>query len=164
MAAVKARITLRSNPRVLVPVAAAAALVIGALLLAALVQVVAGLAALLLTGYLGYRIVRFVTKQLASYVAADGGGVTICEYGEETHHHPWEEVTCAGHARRADGRELVYVYVESADRLTTISPEFENFQPLRGELRRYFPAAADLELAAGESLADRLRQLGCVDR
>ncbi len=164
MAAVRARITLRSNPRVLVPVAAAAALVIGALLVAVLVQVVVGLAALLLTGYLLYRIVRFVTKQLASYVAAGAEGVTICEFGEETHHHPWEQVTCAGHARRADGRELLYVYVESADRLVTISPEFENFQPLRGELQRYFPAAGDLELAAGESLADRLRQLGCVDR
>lgn len=164
MAAVRARITLRSNPRVLIPVAAAAGLVTGAVLLAALVQVVVGLAALLLTGYLGYRIVRFVTKQLASYVAADAGGVTICEYGEETHHHPWEQVTCAGYARAAAGGELLYVYVESADRLATISPEFENFQPLRAELQRHFPAAADLELAAGESLTDRLRAAGCVDR
>lgn len=154
---VRARITLRSNPRVLIPVAAAAGLVAGAVLLAALVQVVAGGVALLLTGYFGYRIVRFVSKQLASYVAADAGGVTICEYGEETHHYPWEQVTCAGHARAADGGELLYVYVERDDRLVTISPEFENFRPLRGELQRYLPAA-DLELAPGESLADRLRR------
>ena len=153
---VRARITVRSNPRVLVPVAVAAGLVVGAVLVAALVQIVVGLVALVLVGYFGYRIVRFVTKQLASYVAADAGGVTICEYGEETHRHPWEAVTFAGHVRAADGTELLYVYVESADRLLTISPEFENFQPLRGELRRHV-APTDLELADGESLADRLR-------
>ena len=154
---VRARITVRSNPRVLVPVALATALVVGAVLVAALVQIVVGLVALVLLGYFGYRLVRFVSKQLASYVAADAEGVTICEYGEETHRHPWEQVTFAGHVRAADGGELLYVYVESADRLLTISPEFENFQPLRGELRRHVPPT-DLELAAGESLSDHLRR------
>ena len=157
MARVRARITVRSNPRVLVPVALAAVLMAGAVLVAVLVQIVVGLVALVLIGYFGYRLVRFVSKQLASYVAADAAGVTVCEYGEETHCHPWEQVTFAGHVRIADGSELLYVYVESADRLLTISPEFENFEPLRGELRRYLPAT-DLELAAGESLADRLRR------
>ena len=65
---------------------------------------------------------RFVSKQLASYVAADADGVTICEYGEETHRHPWAQVTFAGHVLAADGSELLYVYVESADRLLTILP------------------------------------------
>ncbi len=154
---VRARITVRSNPRVLVPIALAVLLAAGAVLVALLVQIVVGLVALVLVGYFGYRLVRFVSKQLASYVAADAGGVTICEYGEETHRHPWEQVTFAGHVRTADGNELLYVYVESADRLLTISPEFENFQPLRGELRRYVPPT-DLELAAGESLSDHLRR------
>ena len=148
---------MRSNPRVLVPVALAGALVVGAVLVAALVQIVVGLVALVLVGYFGYRLVRFVSKQLASYVAADADGITICEYGEETHRHPWEQVTFAGHVQAADGSELLYVYVESADRLLTISPEFENFQPLRGELRRYLPPT-DLELATGESLSDHLRR------
>ena len=116
---------MRSNPRVLVPVALAGALVVGAALVAALVQIVVGLVALVLVGFFGYRLVRFVSKQLASYVAADADGVTICEYGEETHRHPWEQVTFAGHVQAADGSELLYVYVESADRLLTISPEFE---------------------------------------
>ena len=148
---------MRSNPRMLVPVAVAVALVVGAVLVAVLVQIVVGLVALVLVGYFGFRLVRFVSKQLASYVAADAVGVTICEYGEETHCHPWEQVTFAGHVLAADGNELLYVYVESADRLLTISPEFENFQPLRGELRRYV-RPTDLELAAGESLSDHLRR------
>ena len=74
VARVRARITVRSNPRVLVPVALAAALVVGAVLVAALVQIVVGLVALVLVGYFGYRLVRFVSKQLASYVAADAEG------------------------------------------------------------------------------------------
>ena len=48
---VRARITVRSNPRVLVPVALAAALVVGAVLVAVLVQIVVGLVALVLVGY-----------------------------------------------------------------------------------------------------------------
>ena len=156
VAVVKARMTLRSNPRALVPVAVVAALVAGAVLLVALVQVIVGLAALLLVGYFGYRIVRFVVKHFASYLAADDGGVAICEFGEETHRHPWGEVTFAGHARAADGTELLYVYVEKDDRLMTVSREFENFTPMRGELRRHVPAN-DLVLAAGESLSARLR-------
>ena len=95
-------------------------------------------------------------KHLASYVAADDGGVTICEFGEETHRHPWSEVTFAGHARTADGMELLYVYVDKDDRLMTVSREFENFLPLRGELARHFPPT-DLQLAPGESLSDHLR-------
>lgn len=149
--------TLRSNPRALVPVAVVAALVAGAVLLAALVQLIAGLAALLLVGYLGYRIVRFLVKHFASYVAAAADGVTICEFGEETHYHPWREVTFAGHARAADGTELLYVYVEKDDRLMTVSREFENFAPLRRELARHLPPT-DLQLAPGETLSDHLRR------
>ena len=150
--------TLRSNPRALVPVAVVAALVAGAVLVAALVQVVVGLVALLLTGYLAYRIVRFIIKHLASYVAADDDGVTICEFGEDTHHHPWGEVTFAGQARAADGTELLYVYVEQDDRLMTVSREFENFTLLGQELERHVPPT-NVELASGESLSDRLRGL-----
>ena len=150
--------TLHSNPRALVPVAVVAALVAGAVLVAVLVQVIVGLVALLLTGYLGYRIVRFVVKHLASYVAADDDGVTICEFGEDTHHHPWGEVTFAGQARAADGMELLYVYVERDDRLMTVSREFENFTLLGEELERRIPPT-DVQLAAGESLSDHLRGL-----
>ena len=149
--------TLRSNPRALIPVAVVAALVAGALLVTILVQVIVGLAALLLAGYIAYRIVRFIVKHLASYVAADDGGVTICEFGEETHHHPWDEVTFAGTARAADGMELLYVYVDKDDRLMTVSREFENFTLLGEELQRRVPPT-DVQLAAGESLSENLRR------
>ena len=148
--------TLRSNPRALLPVAVVAALVVGAVLVTVLVQVIVGLVALLLAGYIAYRIVRFIVKHLASYVAADDDGVTICEFGEETHHHPWDEVTFAGKARAADGMELLYVYVEKDDRLMTVSREFENFTLLGEELQRRIPPT-DVQLAAGESLSDHLR-------
>ena len=149
--------TLRSNPRALIPVAVVAALVAGAVLVTILVQVVVGLVALLLAGYIAYRIVRFIVKHLASYVAADDGGVTICEFGEETHRHPWDEVTFAGTARAANGMELLYVYVEKDDRLMTVSREFENFTLLGEELQRRIPPT-DVELAPGESLSDHLRR------
>ena len=149
--------TLRSNPRALIPVAVVAVLVLGAVLVAVLVQVIVGLVALLLAGYIAYRIVRFIVKHLASYVAADDGGVTICEFGEETHRHPWEEVTFAGRARAANGMELLYVYVEKDDRLMTVSREFENFSLLGEELERRIPPT-NVELAAGESLSAHLRR------
>ena len=149
--------TLQSNPRALVPIAVVAALVAGAVLLAVLVQVIVGLAALLVTGYFAYRIIRFVVKHLASYVAADDTGVTICEFGEETHHHPWSEVTFAGTARAADGMELLYVYVDKDDRLMTVSREFENFTLLGEELQRRIPPT-NVQLAPGESLSDHLRR------
>lgn len=149
--------TLRSNPRALIPVAVLAALVAGAVLVTILVQVIVGLAALLVTGYLAYRIVRFLVKHLRSFVAADDGGVTICEFGEETHRHPWDEVTFAGTARAANGMELLYVYVEKDDRLMTVSREFENFTLLGEELQRRIPPT-DVQLAAGESLSSNLRQ------
>lgn len=148
--------TLRSNPRAIIPVAVVVALVAGALLVTVLVHVVVGLVALLLAGYFAYRIVRFIVKHLASYVAADDEGVTICEFGEETHHHPWDEVTFAGKARAADGMELLYVYVEKDDRLMTVSREFENFTLLGEELERRIPPT-NVELAAGESLSAHLR-------
>ena len=149
--------TLRSNPRALIPVAVVAALVAGALLVTILVQVIVGLVALLLAGYIAYRIVRFIVKHLASYVAADDDGVTICEFGEETHHHPWEQVTFAGRARAANGMELLYVYVEQDDRLMTVSREFENFSLLSEELERRIPPT-NVDLTPGESLSAHLRR------
>ena len=153
---VKARVTIQSHPRMLIPIVVMAALVLGALLVAVLVQVVVGLLALALLGYLCFRIVRVTRKHLASYVATDDDGVTICEFGEETNTYPWAEVTCAGRARRHDGRELVFVYLERQERLFTITPEFENFQALHDDLRRRV-APTDLELEEGESLGERLR-------
>ena len=150
--------TLRSNPRALVPVAVVAALVAGAVLVAALVQVVVGLVALLLTGYLAYRIVRFIIKHLASYVAADDDGVTICEFGEDTHHHP----VGRGHLRRPGARRRRHraaVCVRGAGR--PADDRVARVRELRTAARRTGPPhpPTDLELAAGESLADHLRGL-----
>ena len=103
---VKARVTIQSHPRMLIPVVVMAALVLGALLVAVLVQVLVGLLALALLGYLCFRIVRVTRKHLASYVATDDDGVTICEFGEETTSYPWAEVTCAGRVRTHDGRAV----------------------------------------------------------
>ncbi len=153
---VTARVTIKSHPRMLVPVAVMAALVVAALVVAALVQVVVGLLALVPLGYLCFRIVRITRKHLASYVATDEAGITVCEFGEETTSYAWPEVTFAGRARTHDGRELAYAYVERDDRLLTISPEFENYRPLHDDLRRHV-APHDLALEQGESLAERLR-------
>ena len=155
---VKAILTVRSNPRMIVLIAMVMASIIGSLLITFLVHTVLGLVTLAISSYIAYHILKFVAKQLTSYIAADKSGITIYRDGEKTHGFAWHDITFTGHAYAHDGDELIYFYIESSDRLFTISPEFENFQLLRGYLSCYI-STTDIELSAGESLSERLRQL-----
>lgn len=152
---VKVQLTLRSNPRMILLILMIATSILGSLLIAILVQIIIGLLAITIFGYLGYHILKFIAKQLASYIVVDKLAITFCKHGEANQRHPWGDVTFAGHVYGDD--ELLYFYIEIADQLVTISPEFENFQLLRSQLGLY-TSTNDIELSAGESLSERLKK------
>ena len=154
---ITARITVRSNPRLLVPALMPAALVAGALALALVVHPLLGLVALIVSALFGYHLLRFTISQLRSYLAAGAEGVTVCELGESTDLYPWSEVTRFGVNTSADGDQL-YVQIAAANRLISVSREFANFDQLLEEMQQH-AAATNLVLEPGEELADRLLRL-----
>ena len=153
---VKAQITIQSNPRILIPV------LISFLIIAALVIMIiitrlffAGLLIGALVSFILYKILRFVFKQLYSFLAADKEGLTVCEYGEEIYKYPWEQVTVSGSVYFDNGSNLLYAYIKTEDRLFTISREFNNFDALRDKLKSYM-VLTDIKLKANETLAQHL--------
>jgi hypothetical protein len=154
---ITARITLRSNPRAIVPIVLPLALAAGAVVLALLVNILLGLLVFAGIAVFGYQTIRFASNQLRSFVAAGADGVRVCEFGETSEHYGWGEVTRFGMSRGALG-EFLYIQIGSANRLISITREFANFELLLQEMRRH-AEATDLDLRPGEELAERLVQL-----
>ena len=109
---IKAQITVKSNPRVLIPIVIVFLIFTGLILVTVfteffLIPLLIGL----ILSFFFYKILRFIFKQLASYVAADDMNLIICEYGEEIYTYTWEKITFSGLAIISDGSEQLYAYI-----------------------------------------------------
>ena len=155
-APVRARITVASNPRALIPIALVPGGIAVGVALTALVHPVIGIIALVVVASLGYTMIRGVVNHLRSYLEAGPTGLVVSELGEGAQVYGWPEVSRAGLADTDEG-ETLYVYVESTDQLITIGREFANFDSLREEIARHVPPS-DLQLSPGENLTERLRE------
>ncbi len=174
------RITIRSNPRLLV-----IPLVIVGLLALALAAFTAGpllgIGALAFGGYIAYTLVRFVRKQLACVVEVLDDTLVLDLYGEEKVTVAWADVTHLGTARDGRKRRMLFLYREPEDKLLVVPDEFDRFDLLVASVAGkvgsapqgaqapdgtsptatppQVPAWLELELGTGETLKDRLRSI-----
>jgi hypothetical protein len=170
------RITVRSNPRLLViPV-----LVVGLLglaLAAFTAGPLLGIVAVAFAGYIAYALVRFVRKQLACVVDVLEDTLVLDLYGEEKIAVAWRDLTHLGVARDGRKRRVLFLYREPEDKLLVVPDEFESFDNLVAEVAEKTRASGhrtpegsgdpsagpdtaawlEIELGVGETLKDRLR-------
>ena len=158
------RMTIRSNPRLLmVPLIALGLLALAGGLLA--VSPVVGVLALAMGAYIAYVLIRFLTKQLACTVEAREDGVELDLYGEEKVRLAWGDVTHLGVASDARKRRVLFFYREDEDRLLGVPDEFERFDALMDRaVERSRAVAPDrpflrLELGPGQTVKDSLRTI-----
>ncbi len=154
---VTARITLRSNPRLiiaflLVPLSLAAG---AALFFLGLLLGLIGLAAALV---FSYTLVRFLSQQLASRIETGENGIRFSLWGEETREFPLETIRLAGTVTEPGAGKKLFVYRESEDTFISVPDEFEGFDALMREVESRTDFK-EISLSPGESLKEKLKSL-----
>ena len=151
------RIKLRGNPRIVSALVLPALMVVGGIVVLLLVNLLVGLLLLAVISLLGYRMVRYVLKQLASRVSVSEEGLQLNLYGEDLITHPWETVARAGVAVDMQGRRTLYAYREDTDKLIMIPDEFADFEDLVAAVASH----TDLKkrsLRLGQTLNEALKE------
>ena len=151
------RITVKSNPRMLLLMAVMIGAVAVVVLLFAAGSALGGIIALIVVGYLGFHAARHLVAQLQSKVVTTDDGITLEHSVIGSRSYNWHEISRAGYAVPRDKRErpVVFIYDEEQDSLITIPDEFENFKTLMGEVRRHTDFE-NIVLAPGETVEARL--------
>jgi hypothetical protein len=155
------RVTLASNPRMLLLGLVLLALPAIGVLLLVYAGTLIGVVALAGAAYLDYSMVRFLCRNLRSRVVTSDTGMSCRLSSGEELVFPWPAVTIAGYCVQPRGRPFLFVYDEKMDKIVTIPDEYSLFEELKSELRRRIPPAVfqEVSLEAGQTIQQRLRPL-----
>ena len=150
------RITVASNPRVLIIVAlvvlAPAVGVASFFFVHPLIAV--GLSAL--GAFFSYAFGKFLKQTLGSRIETSDEGLAFDLGPGDRAFFRWDEITLAGRYSEGKGKKYLYVYKEDGDRLMTIPDEYAGFPRLVAAVAERHEVE-ELTLASGETLAERLR-------
>ncbi len=159
------RMTLRSNPRLLVvylfiPVLLGAG--VGAIFLLGLLF---GLVALAAAAFVSWSILRLARRQLASKVETLTDEILFVMHGDEKLAFPWERIRLAGMAVEQDDKgrlrtkeRRLFVYNEQDDKMFALTDEFEHLDRLAAELKEH-TEFREIVLDGGMTLTAKLREL-----
>ncbi len=151
--------TVRSNPRILVVVILLPVLVAAAIGSIFLLGPLIGLIILAVILFSTYQLWKLIRRQLATRVETLTDELLFNLHGDEKVFFPWEKVRICGFATE-EGRKdrRLFVYNEEADKMFTLTDEFEDLDGLAKELRQK-SEFRELVLAPGETLKEKLREL-----
>jgi hypothetical protein len=155
------RVTVASNPRMLLLAPVLLALPASGVLLLVYAGTLVGILALAGSAYLDYTMIRFLYRNLRSRVVTSDAQISCRLPGGEDLVFPWRAITAAGYCTQPRGRSFLFVYDQKMDKIVTIPDEYSLFGELKSELRRRVPPAIfqELSLEAGQTIQERLRPL-----
>ena len=148
---------VRSAPRIALLPAIALFLLAGSVVTLLLLSVVAGIAALAVSAWLSFHLIRFTVTHIRSELRTSAEGISsLSSFGVETR-MPWESVTHAGRFRTRRSDRYLFVYNEQADELLTIPSYYTNISDLESELRERSGRFLELSGEGPDDLGDALR-------
>lgn len=133
------RITLRSNPRLLLLGLLIAGLPLGGLFLAVYLRSPIGIAALLGAGYVSYQFIRFLIPLMQSRIESSEEGITCHFSGKDPMVFHWKMISHAGLCRQKWQKPCLFLYQETNDQFVIIPQEFSHFEHLADEVRKKTP-------------------------
>ncbi len=151
----QSRITLRSNPRALVPLLlppGLIAVIVAVALFAEAWPVLIGIAPV---GLIGYRVLRYLSKQFRNRLRLFHDRIELDFMGEEQAVVRWKELTRAGLATNGR-RRSVFLYRADQDQLVELSDEFESFEAILNAVRARTDFE-ELDLGGYRNVTDLLR-------
>jgi len=152
------RITLSSNPRMIILVLFMIALPAAGILLLIFAGVFLGIIALAGAAYLDYTMLRFFRNQLRSWVETTDTELKCQMPDGELLAFSWDKVTAAGYFTQERGRPFLFVYREEEDKLVTIPEEYSEFETLYSQIKKRTPFQ-ELSLGKAETIQDRLKTM-----
>ncbi len=152
------RLTLTSNPRLILLILILVVLPAAGVLLLIFAGIVIGIIALAAAGYLDYLMLRFFRNHLKSWVETSDSELTCKMPDGDLLTFPWEKITVAGCCTPAKGRPFLFVYRDEGDKLVTIPNEYTDFDMLQDQISRRRPFR-EISLVQGESIQKRLKQI-----
>ncbi len=159
------RISIRSNPRVLLMLAIIVGVPAFAVSLFFYAPPLLAIIATALAGYLSYSLIRFVRGSLGSRVIPHDEGITFNFGHNDIDRFTWDEVDFAGICREEKQRPYLFVYDTENDRLVTVPNEYENFDSMIEEVRSHMgdETFEEVILSPGQTIAEVLRERLGVD-
>ena len=130
----QSRITLRSNPRALVPLLLPPGLIAALAAIALLTDAWPVLIAVAPIGLIGYRVLRYLLKQFRNRLRLYDDRIELDFMGEEQAVVRWTELTRAGSATNGR-RRTIFLYQADEDQLVELSDEFESFDAILEAVR-----------------------------
>jgi len=152
------RITLSSNPRMIILVLFMVALPAAGILLLIFIGVFLGTIALAGAAYLDYTMLRFFCNHLKSWVETTDSELKCRMPDGELLNFSWDKVTAAGYFTQERGRPFLFVYREEEDKLVSIPEEYSEFEALYSQIKERTPFH-ELSLARGETIQERLKEI-----
>lgn len=152
------RITLSSNPRMIILILFMIALPAVGILLLVFVGIFLGIIALAAAAYLDYTTLRFFRNHLNSWVETTDTELKCRMPDGELLVFSWDAVTAAGAFTQEKGRPFLFVYQEEGDKLVTIPEEYNEFEALYSQVKGRTPFQ-ELSLARGETIQERLKEM-----
>lgn len=154
------RYRLSSNLKPLLLPLAVIAVTGGSVAIAVFYNIAVGIIAILVTGYLGFHVMKFFVNTVRSQVELLGDElICLTSMGKEMR-MAWESITHAGTFTDARGGQDLFVYAEQDDRLLTIPSHFERIDELAAEIEarsrvEFYALQGDEQ----DDLSDALREI-----
>ncbi len=154
-ALLRSRITLRSNPRALVPLLLTPGLIAVLVAVALMADAWPVLIGVVPVGLIGYRVLRYLLKQFRNRLTLFEDRIELDFMGEEQAIVRWTELTRAGLATRGT-RRSIFLYRACEDQLVELSDEFESFEAILDAVRARTDFE-ELDLRGHRNVTDLLR-------
>lgn len=152
------RMTVRSNPRIVMLFAIIAAMGAATVLGFIFLSTLYGVIFLAVAIFLSYRFLRFARSHMRSSLWTDDEGITFHMPTGDDEHFDWDELSHAGYCSQAKGRPFAFVYSSDRDRLITVPREYEHFEELLAELSERVEYTT-FDLGPGVTIHEKLREL-----
>ena len=166
------RITLFSNPRLIIPCLISIILPVAGIFGCFIVSdIIVRIVILLITLYLSYCVLKFVIKHLRSKIVFDEQGVHVHFSRNNVITYGWDEITHAGLCKTSQrgirkletGKDVLFLYNLQDDKFVSIPREFTHFDVMIETIQAK-TNFQEIELNPGETLEDRLKKICGFDK
>lgn len=151
----ESRITLRSNPRTLVPLLLPVILIVTLVAISVLADAWPVLFGIAPVGLIGYRVLRYLLKQFRNRLRLYDDRIELDFMGEDEAVMRWGELDRAGLATSGRRRSM-FLYHADEDQLVEFSDEFESFDAILVAVRERI-SFEEIDLHGFRTVAEYLR-------
>jgi hypothetical protein len=139
MGAMIHRMTLTSNPRLLIFFTILIGLPLSGAASFSYFPTAVAAGALAIGGFLSYRLYRFALPYLGTKIETRENDILFSLPGEGDVSFPWKKVSLSGRCTAYRGRPFVFVYHAGRDKLITIPYEYTDMKGLESALEEKSP-------------------------